>query len=81
MDYLWKQFFLATGARHMKVNNYVKKVKDIEKSSIVCRGEDGPHMVDDWEKGEVYREEMHPAPKMFSFSFAPLRRTRPLNKS
>ena len=65
----------------MKENSYAGKDKEIERSSIVCRGEDGPHMVDDWEKGEVYREEMHPTPKVFSFSFGPLRRTRPLNKS
>jgi hypothetical protein len=77
----WKNFFLAAGAGHMKENNYAGKDKEIEKSSIVCRGENGPHMVDDWEKGEVYREELYPAPKVYSFSFPPFRRTRPLNKS
>ena len=65
----------------MKDNKYWKSIKDMDKSSIVCRGEDGPHKVDDWEKGEVYREELNPEPKMISFSFAPLRRARPLNKS
>ena len=81
MDYFWKEFFLAAGAGHMKENNYVKKIKDIDKSSIVCRSEDGAHSVDDWETGVQYSQEMNPTPKIFSFSFGPLRSTRPLNKS
>lgn len=65
----------------MKENKYWKKERNMDKSSIVCRDpEMGPHMVDDFEKGEVYREEMNPAPKLWSISLAPLRRHRPVNK-
>ena len=79
MDYLWKEFFRSAGAGYMKDNKYWKKEKDMDKSSVVCRDpEMGPHMVDDFEK--VYREEMYPVPKIWSFSFAPFRRQRPLNK-
>jgi len=65
----------------MKENKYWKKVKGIEKSSVVCRSDDGAHSVDDWETGVQYSQEMKPNPKIFSFSFGPLRRARPLNKS
>jgi hypothetical protein len=80
MEYFWKEFFHAAGG-HMNENKYWKKVKNMDKSSIVCRTPGvGPHMVDDFVKGEVYREEMNPAPKLWSFSLAPLRRQRPVNK-
>jgi hypothetical protein len=65
----------------MKDNKYWKHIKDMDKSSIVCRGEDGAHSVDDWETGVEYSQELNPTPKMWSFSLAPIRRARPLNKS
>jgi hypothetical protein len=82
MEYWWKEFFRDAGAGYMKENKYWKREKDMDKSSVVCRDpEDSrPHMVDDFEKGEVYREEMYPVPKIWAFSFAPFRRHRPLNK-